>query len=57
MRNARSAFATPLRQLHLDVKNPAHLSGLCHLDNLMLAGQILLNYQDWQNPSPPMTQA
>jgi len=39
-------FATPLRQLYHDGKNPAHLLGLRHLDNFIMTRKLSSIYQD-----------
>jgi hypothetical protein len=49
-------FAEPLRQLHREMKNPAHLSGLVHVDNFIRTRQLTSIYQDCAKTNPTATQ-
>jgi hypothetical protein len=40
-------FASPLRQFYLDGTNPAHLSGLSHLDNFIMTRKLSSIYRDF----------
>jgi hypothetical protein len=49
-------FASPLRQFYRDVKNPAHLSGLSHLDNFIVTVKSCPSTGTLQKRMPTPTQ-
>jgi hypothetical protein len=51
-------FAAPFRQFYRDGTNPAHLSGLSHLDNFIMIRKLSSIYRDFakthSNPDPSL---
>ena len=48
-------FCFSPKKSYLDLTNPALLSGLFHLDNLIVILQFLQIYRDWQKPYNKLT--
>jgi len=49
-------FASPSGQFYLDVTNPAHLSGLSHLDNFIVTRKFCPLTGTLQKRMPTLTQ-
>jgi hypothetical protein len=54
-RSCGMVFETPLRQFYRNGTNPAHLSGLSHLDNFIMTRKLSSAYRDRQKRIPTPT--